>query len=267
MINLNNQTQKIYIILQVMNIKYFIPNLLTLCNLLCGLLSIFVLLKGLHLEFFSKEYNYLSIGCYLIFMGGIFDLLDGLFARLLNAKSKIGQQLDSFADFATFGIAPCFILWNLISLRIMETEFAFISYGVFIFPFFSALRLAKFNLDINQNFMFKGLPTPAAAFFIAGLLWFPYNFLPTNNFSTYTIPWYETTLLFITLCLCFLMVSSLKMFSLKFKNWSWHDNKLKYIFVLIAMILFLTYYFAAISIIVVLYLFLSITNNLFENEV
>lgn len=252
-----------------MNIKCFIPNLLTLCNLLCGLLSIFFLLKGLHLESFSKDYN-LSIGCYLIFIGGIFDFFDGLSARLLNAKSKLGKQLDSFADFTTFGIAPCFILWNLISLRIIETEFAFISYGVLIFPFFSALRLAKFNIDVNQDFVFKGMPTPAVAFFIASLYFLMFQqkddfFMLGMDF--FYLPWYEIILLFVTFLLCFLMISSLKMFSLKFKNWSWRDNKLKYIFLLIAMTLFLKYYFAAISIIVVLYLFFSIINNLFENEI
>ncbi len=255
-----------------MNIKKHIPNILTLSNLACGILSIFLILNcdNTFLNITSEKQSSL-LGVYLIFIGSFFDFLDGFIANMLNAKSELGKQLDSFADLVTFGIAPSFLMWELISFRISNTEFAPIAYGIFIFPIFATIRLAKFNISKNQNISFKGMPVPSAALFIASIYIFMINnsslfFLLGGN--TYHLPWYEITLLSIVLLFSILMISSINMLSLKkFHTWSWSNNKLHYLFTLLSLIVFLKFYFAGISIIVVLYLFFSIIYNFSKNEI
>ena len=135
-------------------IKRNIPNFITILNLVCGISSIIVL--------FKSELIYSGI---LIFVGAIFDLVDGLLARALNVKSEIGKHLDSFADMVTFGVAPGILMYQLISNQSLEiVEFAYIA---FLIPIFSSLRLSKFNIDNRQTTSFIGLPTPAAAIFIS----------------------------------------------------------------------------------------------------
>ena len=137
-------------------IKRNVPNLITLGNLTCGLLSIVLAFEGK-----------LEVAAAFIFFGSILDFFDGFASRLLNVSSEIGKQLDSMADMVTFGVAPGIIIYKLISES--NNHYEFLVYAAFILPIFSAIRLAKFNIDSRQTSSFIGLPVPAAAIFIASL--------------------------------------------------------------------------------------------------
>jgi len=137
-------------------IKRNVPNLITLGNLTCGLLSIVLAFEGK-----------LEVAAAFIFFGAILDFFDGFASRLLNVSSEIGKQLDSMADMVTFGVAPGIIIYKLISES--NNHYEFLVYAAFILPIFSSIRLAKFNIDSRQTSSFIGLPVPAAAIFIASL--------------------------------------------------------------------------------------------------
>jgi len=237
------------------SIKRNIPNLLTLGNLFCGLVAIV----------FSFENNLHVAGAF-IFFGAIFDFFDGLSARLLKVSSEIGKQLDSIADMVTFGVAPGMIMFQMIYhsktgdfyQSDITDEFLLISLVGFLIPIFSAIRLAKFNIDTKQTSSFIGLPTPAAAIFIASL-----PIIETN----YGI-WLSTELLIVsTIILSLLLVANLPLFSLKIKkgeNWKNKENIIRIIFLISCLILLFIFEYAAIPFIVILYIFLSIINNLIK---
>jgi len=237
------------------SIKRNIPNLLTLGNLFCGLVAIV----------FSFENNLHVAGAF-IFFGAIFDFFDGLSARLLKVSSEIGKQLDSIADMVTFGVAPGMIMFQMIYhsktgdfyQSDITDEFLLISLVGFLIPIFSAIRLAKFNIDTKQTSSFIGLPTPAAAIFIASL-----PIIETN----YGI-WLSTELLIVsTIILSLLLVANLPLFSLKIKkgeNWKNKENIIRIIFLISCLILLFIFEYAAIPFIVILYIFLSILNNLIK---
>ena len=237
------------------SIKRNIPNLITLGNLFCGLVAIV----------FSFENNLHFAGAF-IFFGAILDFFDGLSARLLKVSSEIGKQLDSMADMVTFGVAPGIILFQMIYhsktgdfyQSDITDEFLLISLVGFLIPIFSAIRLAKFNIDTKQTSSFIGLPPPAAAIFIASL-----PIIETN----YGI-WLSTELLIVsTIILSLLLVANLPLFSLKIKkgeNWKNKENIIRIIFLISCVILLFIFEFAAIPFIVILYIFLSILNNLIK---
>ncbi|MDR2424218.1 MAG: CDP-diacylglycerol--serine O-phosphatidyltransferase [Prevotellaceae bacterium] len=180
-------------------LKRNIPNALTACNLLCGCVAVVRALNG-DLE--------AAVCC--IFAAAIFDFFDGFVARLLNAQSDIGLQLDSLADVVSFGVAPSSIIfWTLtVTQKYFQSDLpAFIPYLAFLIAVFSALRLAKFNIDERQTSSFIGLPTPACAIFVCGL---PY-------FDIFTHTGYFVLLTLIP-ALCFLLTCELPMFSLKLKK-------------------------------------------------
>ena len=242
---------------------FTVPNIMTLGNLLCGCLGIVFVFEG-----------NLLYASYLIFIAGILDFLDGFVARLLHQHSEIGKQLDSLADMVTFGILPAFIVFMLI-VQIsgyekyngsqLDGSVYYIDGPLlpFLRPFiafslalFSALRLAKFNIDTRQSDSFIGVPTPANAFVVAA---FPlilkfnpeYKFLILN--STFLITY--------TLIMSYLLISEIPLFALKFKNFSWASNKIKYIFLIISVILLLALQFVAIPLIIFLYIILSVISN------
>ena len=234
------------------SIKRNIPNLLTLGNLFCGLVAIV----------FSFENNLHSAGAF-IFFGAIFDFFDGLSARLLKVSSEIGKQLDSMADMVTFGVAPGMIMFQMIKLSNID-ENSYIAYIGFIITLFSAIRLAKFNIDTKQTSSFIGLPTPAAAIFIASLpIISKYDnpIIPDQYFN-------DSTFLIVTsIILSLLLISKLPLFSLKIKkgeNWKNKENIVRIIFLISCVILLFIFKFAAIPFIVILYIFLSILNNLIK---
>lgn len=233
---------------------------MTLGNLLCGCFGIIFVFQG-----------ELTYAAYLIFIAGILDFLDGFVARLLKQHSAIGKELDSLADMVTFGVLPGFIIAKLISDTmhkdsilsefvsssiISQISFHSLSYIAFILVLFSALRLAKFNVDTRQSDSFIGVPTPANAFVVAS---FPlilefnskYEFIIHNN----------VFLIAYTLMMSYLLVSEIPLFALKFKNFSWVDNKIKYIFIILSVILLVVLQFLAIPLVIFLYIALSLINK------
>jgi CDP-diacylglycerol--serine O-phosphatidyltransferase len=224
-----------------MNVKRNIPNLITCMNLLCGCLGI---------VFVFKESNHLAYSALFIVMAAVFDFLDGLIARLLNVHSEIGKQLDSLADMVSFGMLPGFMMVGLINASFQnQQQYSFhLAYLALLIPVFSALRLAKFNIDNRQTDSFIGVPTPANSILIAS---FP--FLPICN------PW---LLIAVTIAMSFLLVSEIPLFALKFKDFSWRKNKIRYVFLGAVLLLLIILHFLAIPFIILLYLLLSFASNI-----
>ncbi len=206
-----------------LNLKRHIPNILTSCNLICGC---YATACGFYAADYRQFYAY-ALGA--IVVGAVFDFLDGGVARLLRVSSPIGKELDSLADCVTFGVAPAAILFSLFQETVCPEALAgirrFIPYTAFIMAAFSALRLAKFNLDERQSASFIGLPTPANALFWASLALGQHAFLVSGKFNC--------VLLFLFVVLfCWLMVAELPLFALKFKSLSWRANRLRYVFLI-----------------------------------
>ncbi|MCA6078995.1 CDP-diacylglycerol--serine O-phosphatidyltransferase [Fulvivirga sedimenti] len=222
-----------------MSIKKHIPNFLTCCNLLCGCIGIYYIQRGSFIG-----------AAYLIYAALIFDFLDGFVARLLHVSSPIGKELDSLADMVTFGVLPSFILFKLIG----ETELpSYIAFFAFLIAIFSALRLAKFNIDDRQQTDFIGLPTPANALFISSLF-----FLKGTTLEVLTHAWVLVAIAFI---FSFLLVSPLRMFSLKVKSGGWKGNEMRIIFLLISILCLIFFKQAGIPLIIFAYLLLSLISQ------
>ncbi len=236
-------------------IKRNIPNFITLANLTCGLFAIIFAFKG-----------NLTTASLCIFLGAFLDFFDGLAARLLKISGEFGKQLDSMADMVTFGVAPGFILFHfmfylnndLIFRHSMQNNsFFFPASLALLIPIFSAYRLANFNIDSRQTDSFIGLPTPALAIFIAAI---PH--IDFNRFPMFTDMQLLTVLAVI---MPILLVVEMPLFSLKFsKNESILSrvNIFRISLILAALVLFLLFEFAAIPFIVILYLILSLLNNI-----
>lgn len=196
----------------------------------------------------------------MIFVAAVFDFFDGFVARILNARSDIGLQLDSLADVVSFGVAPAFVLFQTILLagEIQGMTTDNLAFTAFIIPLFAALRLAKFNIDENQTTSFIGMPTPAVAIFFASL---PIVILicladnPGFYYTTVTSPWFLSGA---GIVFSLLMVSKIPMFSLKFKSASWPEHQAQYIFLILSVFLLIILKIAAIPLIILLYLVLSL---------
>ncbi len=231
--------------------KKHIPNLITLLNMLSGILSIFMIMEG------KAE-----AAAYFIFLAAIFDFFDGAAARLLNAKSEIGAQLDSLADVVSFGVAPGFILFHMLSIShgqplSSNNEINFIPFLSFLVPIFGALRLAKFNTDDEQTESFKGLPIPAMAILVASLPLIREELYQDRELFYMVI---TNTYFLITVSVAgsLLMVSNMPMFSLKFKSLGFKTNMTKYIFLIISVLLLIFFQIIAIPFIILVYLFMSL---------
>ena len=219
-------------------IKRQIPNLITLCNLACGVLSVYAALA----------LDYPVQAALLICLGILFDFFDGLTARLLDVSSPMGKELDSLADVITSGVAPAAILYRL-------TEQTFSNYGTqwmavffLLIPIFAAYRLAKFNLDTRQTHSFLGLPVPSQALVWVGVA------------LTYVRP-SAIAVLVVSLLLDVLMVSELPLFSLKFnfKDLRWKTNSVQYIFLIgCAILIAVLRDWIALSAIILWYILFSI---------
>lgn len=210
--------------------KRHLPNALTCANLICGVLAIIYAL------FFSFEW---ALG--FIILGAVFDFFDGMVARLLQVQSPIGKELDSLADVVTFGVAPSAMLLTLqggLPHDFINERHDWLFYFPLIIAPFSALRLAKFNVDTRQSNSFIGLPTPANALFWASLV----VALSTVDFGVLEI--WQQILIYLLLWSgivfsCWLLVSEVPMFALKFKDFSWGSNRLRYAFLLLSLVLIL----------------------------
>ena len=225
-------------------IRKNIPNAITCLNLLCGCMAI-VFAYNHHLDY----------AAWLIGIAAIFDFLDGMAARLLNVHSEIGKQLDSLADMVTFGVAPGAILFMMIQSTLTLTN-AYLVWVTLLIPVFSAIRLAKFNIDTRQSDSFIGMPTPANAMLIGSLP------LIIKYHPDFSIVIYNTnSLILLTVLMSLLLVAELPLFALKFKNFTFTDNKLRYVFLGSSVVLLILFHFIAIPIIVFLHIILSVINN------
>ncbi|RLD87195.1 MAG: CDP-diacylglycerol--serine O-phosphatidyltransferase [Bacteroidetes bacterium] len=232
-----------------------IPNFITLLNLLAGLLSIY----------FATTGN-LQLAGLLVFVAAVFDFFDGFAARLLHAKSVIGVQLDSLADMVSFGVAPAFVLFYTIRELTGTGTPEYLPFTAFAVPLFSALRLAKFNVDDEQTTSFKGLPTPATGLLLASFPIMIMGCLTENKGIYYDIVTNPYFLASVGLISSALMVSNIPMFSLKSSSLSWTENQTRYLFIVLSVALLILLKVAAIPLIILLYLLLSIVSGLFKNN-
>lgn len=232
--------------------KLHLPNVLTCCNLLSGCMAAVMIFR-----------NHLEWAAYLVFISAFFDLLDGMAARKGQAYSPLGKELDSLADMVSFGFVPGAMVFKLLQLAGMDMNFQneqviqIIQFFPFFITVFSALRLAKFNIDTRQTASFIGLPTPANGLFIVSLPLILRQF--PGKFDELILNPY--TLIGFTILSSYLLVSNLPLFSMKFRTLDVRENLFQYILVLCALILFPVLLFAAIPVLIILYLLLSIIQN------
>ncbi len=276
-----------------------IPNLLTASNMLCGIFSILLSLSGR-----------IDLAPYPIFLGALFDFLDGFVARLLKQQGELGKQLDSLADMITFGLAPGIMMMGVLVYVIFpdviryddipeETThyfnnfinykesflasfkmksmnflygisylklFSFLPLLALIIPIFSMFRLAKFNLDTRQTDSFIGVPTPANTIFFC---MFPLILVEDFAVGSFQFQVREFimqvwVLIPIIIIMSILLVSEIPLFSLKFKHFKWKGNEIRFLFLITCSLLIPLTRFWSMGIIVLLYLILSVIENLLK---
>lgn len=224
-----------------------IPNTLTCLNLFSGCIACVMA--------FEARYE-AALG--FIILSAAFDFFDGMMARVLNAHSAIGKDLDSLADDISFGVAPSLIVFSLFKEmnypEAMASMVSYFPYLAFLPAVFSALRLAKFNNDTRQTSSFVGLPVPANALFWASLAAGGHSWLTSDSL-------YPICLLLLVGLFSWLLVSEIPMFSLKFKNLSWKDNKVSFVFLIACIPLLLFMGVCSFSVIIVWYILLSLVTK------
>lgn len=239
--------------------KRHIPNFITALGLLSGCISIA----------YSTGGDLKRAGIFIL-IAALFDFFDGWIARMLKCVSEFGKQLDSLSDVISFGVAPSFILYKLMVFSRVEssTHFDIAEPGLlqtlvlsssFLVAIFAALRLARFNIDASQKESFRGLPTPGAALLIVSLGFI----IDQRNLSIEPLLLKLWFLVGFTLFVCWLMVSGIRMFSLKFKNYSLKDNVLRYLFLLLSAVLIVVFRIPGIFPVILLYILLSLVNSRF----
>ena len=223
-----------------MKIKLFtIPNMLTLSNLLCGSFAVVSALV----------YGDLVRAFWLIVIAAVFDFFDGFVARLLKSSSPLGVQLDSLADMISFGFAPAAVLYVLYGQAPDGVGIPDVArYAVFILTAFSALRLAKFNIDETQHTEFVGLNTPACTLFCVSL-----GLLSVTD----GLMLGKTAILLVVLVMSLLLVSPIRMFAFKFKGFGWKGNELRYSFIILSAVLVALLRVKAVPVIILLYIVVS----------
>lgn len=225
-----------------------IPNSITCCNLISGCIATYNAFLG-----------DIRMALLWVIVGAVFDFFDGMSARLLKVSSPIGKELDSLADDITFGFAPSAIIFYELSIMEYPSELLmlkpYLPYFAFVMAAYSALRLAKFNLDERQSLGFIGLPTPANALFWGAL------FVGAQNFMESTA--YMLPVILLMICVsCWLLIAEVPMFALKFKQWGWKGNEVKYIFLISCLPLLMIFGITAFSVIIAWYVVLSVVVNL-----
>jgi CDP-diacylglycerol--serine O-phosphatidyltransferase len=229
-------------------LKAFVPNFITLLNLLSGGIAVIFAVKG-----------DLSTAALFVFFGIFFDFFDGFLARKLNVSSEMGLQLDSLADLVTSGLAPALVLVNLIELSILPSQDAncFLPYLGLLVLLCSAYRLAKFNISTEQSQFFIGLPTPANALLIMSL---PLILDYQNSDSYNALILNPFFLVVVTLLSSFLLNAPVKLIALKFKTWNFSENASKYILIIFSLVGLILFKFAGIPLIIIFYIMLSLIN-------
>ena len=224
--------------------KKHIPNTITLFNLSSGCFAILLATQG-----------HLKEAAIMVLLASVFDFLDGFIARLLHVKSETGKELDSLSDVVSFGVAPAMIIYylylttDICNIQLYDIQIIPACLSV-LFPCFVALRLAKFNTDTRQTEVFYGLPSPAAAFVLISFVFFEQN---QYSFFIYTL---------VIMLLCVFMLVNIPLLSLKFKDFKFYNNIFRYILVFAAVILIALLWFRAIVFIILIYVILSLINNI-----
>lgn len=233
-------------------VRKHLPNFITCANLFSGCI-------GIVLTFTSDNLIFAS---YAIFLSAIFDFFDGLASRVLQSYSGIGKDLDSLADMVSFGVLPSVILYEFYQrgpqLGVVSEYLPFVA---FLIPVFSALRLAKFNNDTRQAESFIGLPTPANAILIAS---FPLILQQIADVGNIIFNPYILTVF--VLIMCALLVAELPLMSLKFKNRDFNKNIYRYLLLLLSAILILFFKFAAVPVVIIFYITLSLIQFKLAND-
>lgn len=221
-----------------------IPNTVTCCNLICGCIA--------SVMAFQTRYDMAII---FIIIGAVFDFFDGMLARLFKVSGPLGKELDSLADDITFGFAPSVIVFSLFKEvhypEFLQSMADFIPYTAFLISAFSALRLGKFNIDPRQSTSFIGMPTPANALFWGSLVVGGHDFLVSESFNA-------IYLFALVILMSYLLIAEIPMFSLKFKNLTWKDNKVSYIFLLVCIPLLIIFRISGFAAIILWYILLSL---------
>ncbi|GAA0733190.1 CDP-alcohol phosphatidyltransferase family protein [Aquimarina litoralis] len=244
-----------------MKLKKQIPNIITLLNLLCGCIATIFAVQG-----------DLELAALFVVLGIGFDFFDGLAARLLKVQSELGLQLDSLADMVTSGLVPGIVMFQLMAkvynvssdqvLRYQVYDKDFIEGYTEFLPILgllitlaSAYRLAKFNIDTRQTTSFIGLPTPANTLLIISL-----PLILSFNSAEWIadIILNQWFLIGLTLVSCYLLNAEIPLFALKFKTWGFQENKIRYVFLLIAILLLIFLQFTAIPVVILLYVLISL---------
>ncbi|ARK13837.2 CDP-diacylglycerol--serine O-phosphatidyltransferase [Fibrivirga algicola] len=224
-----------------------LPNTMTCGNLLCGCIGILLATEG-----------DLITASWLIILAGVLDFGDGLVARMVGVSGPFGKELDSLADVVTFGVLPSFILLELLRSA-SGNSLNELSYAAFAIAIFGALRLARFNIDTRQTDQFLGVPIPANALVVASL---PLMAAGAGTVKPLTDFFLSVPFLFgYIVVMSGLMVSELPLMAFKFKSYGWQGNQIKYGFLIAAVVLFGVLQFAAIPLIILLYILLSVLTN------
>lgn len=268
-----------------------IPNLLTTGNMLCGVLSILLSLSG-----------FVAYAPFPIFLGAVFDFLDGFAARILKQQNELGKQLDSLADMITFGLAPGVMMmavlifigetsnvgpWEHRIHPIYELQFTdslnmfsnwfqhliagtpnYLPFLALLIPIFSMFRLAKFNLDTRQSDRFIGVPTPANTLFFCMFPLILFQDFPFHGFES-NVREFVTNPLFLSLLIALmsvLLISELPLFALKFKHFKWKGNEIRYGFLITCSLLIPFTLYWSLGIIIILYLILSVIDTILSKN-
>ncbi len=250
-----------------------IPNLFTLLNLFFGCMAIvFTMQNGILINVSAEGTELLDIpekiwmASLFIGIAAVVDFLDGFVARLFNATSEMGKQLDSLADVVSFGVAPAMIIYQFLRLSFAQEEGGLdVSFlwllPAFVLPCAAAWRLARFNLDKSQSYSFKGMPVPAVGLFVASLPLIYWNVNEAWVFSLLLNKWFLYAMVFV---LSFLMVSTLPLMAMKFKDYSVKNNLPRYLLIIIAVLSVVLLKWLAVPVIVMVYVLLSL---LFKNKI
>ncbi|MDR2627604.1 MAG: CDP-alcohol phosphatidyltransferase family protein [Dysgonamonadaceae bacterium] len=227
--------------------KKHIPNFITCLNLFAGCIACVLAFEGRFVYAFA-----------CILLAAVFDFFDGLAARFLKAYSPLGKELDSLADAVSFGVAPGFMVYAIL-LRaagsvagVDDDGLLLVPYIAFLLPVFSALRLAKFNIDERQTTSFIGLPTPANAIFWAS------GIAGTAAYAETCGLWYGMVTMLLVIVFSGLLVSEIPMFSLKIKSLSWKGNERRYILIASSIPAVIVLKSGGLSAVILLYIFLSL---------
>lgn len=222
-----------------MKLLRHLPNALTCGNLLCGCFGLVWVVQ-----------HPIEQAAYFVWAACVFDFLDGFAARALSVASPIGKELDSLADMVSFGLLPSIVMYYMIHAVADLPVLAYLGFSIAVF---SALRLAQFNIAENQKDSFIGVPTPATALFLTAIPFLPQPLDAVRDYSS--------ALIAITLLFSFLLVSPWELFALKFKNFTWADNQMRFTFLLLAVLLLFWWRAGAIPIIILLYIAISLVSR------